>query len=141
MPRDGPPSRAEVTTSRTWPDSVEVKILTSSGMIAPARVPQVITVDSFHQRLPSPRSRTSSYDAKYVKGTETSDVSHTSDVRGASKFIRVAEPYLARAMLSLRRYDTPLATIMSTRIVKIQTSSCTCTAGSFTASRMNEMRA
>jgi hypothetical protein len=56
MFRDAPPSRAEVTTSRTCPDSVEVKIFTSSGMIAPARVPQVITVDSFHQRVPSPRS-------------------------------------------------------------------------------------
>src|SRR5262247_2237235 len=138
---DAPPSRAEVTTSRTWPDSVEVKILTSSGMMAPARVPQVMTVESFHQSVPSPRSRMSSQDAKYVSSTETIDVSHTSDVSGASKFIWVAVPYFARAMVSLRRYDTPLATIISTRIVKIQTRSWTCTAGSFTASRMNEMRA
>jgi len=73
--------------------------------------------------------------------TETIDVSHTSEVRGASKFIRVALPYFARASVSLRRYDTPLATIMRTRIVKIHTRSCPCTAGSVTASRMNEMRA
>ena len=55
MFREAPPSRADITTSFTWPDSVDVKILTSSGMMAPARVPQVMTVESFHQRLPSPR--------------------------------------------------------------------------------------
>ena len=54
---EAPPSRDEVTTSRTCRDSVEVKTFTSSGMIAPARVPQVITVESCHHRsgLP-PRS-------------------------------------------------------------------------------------
>src|SRR6266542_2215555 len=52
MPSEAPPSRADVTTSRTGADSVEVKILTSSGMIAPASVPQVMTVESFHQKLP-----------------------------------------------------------------------------------------
>jgi hypothetical protein len=31
-----------------------VKIFTSSGMIAPARVPHVMTVDSFHHRDGSP---------------------------------------------------------------------------------------
>ena len=51
---DAPPSRDEVTTSRTWPDSVEVKILTSSGMIAPASVPQVMIVESFHHSDGSP---------------------------------------------------------------------------------------
>ncbi len=53
---DAPPSRAEVTTSLTWADSVEVKIFTNSGMIAPASVPHVMTVESFHQSDPSPRS-------------------------------------------------------------------------------------
>src|SRR5262252_8559051 len=95
MPREGPPSRAEVTTSRTWPDSVEVKILTSSGMIAPASVPQVMTVESFHQSVPSPRSRMSSQDAKYVSSTETIDVSHTNDERGAGDAVRL-EPVGAR---------------------------------------------
>ena len=51
--RDAPPSRDELTTSLTCDDSVDVKTLTSSGMIAPASVPQVITVDSFHHRVPS----------------------------------------------------------------------------------------
>ena len=54
MFREAPPSRAEVTTSRTCADSVDVKILTNSGMIAPAKVPQVMTVESFHHRVPSP---------------------------------------------------------------------------------------
>src|ERR671914_2287147 len=87
MLSEGPPSRDDVTTSRVWRDSVDVKILTSSGMMAPASVPQVMIVDSFHQSEPSPRSRTSAYETRYVSATETSDVSHTSWVSGASKFI------------------------------------------------------
>src|SRR6476646_5718967 len=47
---DAPPSRAELTISLTWRESVEVKTLTNSGIIAPASVPQVITVASFHHR-------------------------------------------------------------------------------------------
>jgi hypothetical protein len=54
MLSEAPPSRDAVTTSLTWPDSVEVKILTSSGISAPASVPQLMIVDSFHHRLPSP---------------------------------------------------------------------------------------
>ena len=53
MLSDAPPSFELLTTSRTCREEVEVKILTSSGMIAPASVPQVITVDSFHQSVPS----------------------------------------------------------------------------------------
>ena len=59
---DGPPSREAVTTSRTWAEFVEVKTLTSSGMTAPARVPQVMTVESFHHSEPSPSSGTMSQD-------------------------------------------------------------------------------
>ena len=63
MLSDAPPSREEVTTSRTWRDSVDVKILTSSGMMAPASVPQVITLDSFHHSVESPpRSGIRKYD-------------------------------------------------------------------------------
>ena len=53
---DAPPSREDVTTSLTCADSTDVKILTSSGMMAPASVPQVMIVDSFHHSVPSPRS-------------------------------------------------------------------------------------
>ena len=54
MLSDGPPSFDDVTTSLTCEDSTDVKIFTSSGMIAPASVPQVMTVESFHQSDESP---------------------------------------------------------------------------------------
>ena len=79
---EAPPSREEMTTSRTWPDSVEVKILTSSGMMAPASVPQVMTVESFHQSEPSPRSAMRSQETTYVMPTETIEVTQTSEVSG-----------------------------------------------------------
>src|SRR5687767_15355180 len=41
---DGPPSREDVTTSCTCRDPVEVKILTSSGITAPAKVPQEMII-------------------------------------------------------------------------------------------------
>src|SRR6266513_6461416 len=56
---DAPPSRDDVTIPLTCRESTDVNTFTSSGMIAPASVPQVITVDSFHQREPSPRSGSS----------------------------------------------------------------------------------
>ena len=54
MLSDAPPSFDDATTSFTCDDSVEVKILTSSGMTAPASVPQVMTVASFHHSVVSP---------------------------------------------------------------------------------------
>ena len=48
---DAPPSRDEVTTSLHVRRLVEVNTLTNSGMIAPASVPQVMTVDSFHHSV------------------------------------------------------------------------------------------
>ncbi len=57
--------------------------------------------------------------------TETMEVSHTSRVSGVSKFIVLALPKLAVAQASLSRYEAPLATIIITRITKIQTSSWT----------------
>jgi hypothetical protein len=64
MFREAPPSLDDVTTSLTCADSVDVKTLTSSGMIAPASVPQVMTVESFHQSESSPPSvGMSQYDA------------------------------------------------------------------------------
>src|SRR3712207_4793016 len=64
MLSEDPPSRDDVTTSRVCLDSVDVKIFTSSGMMAPASVPHVMIVDSFHQSDPSPRSRTSAHDTR-----------------------------------------------------------------------------
>ena len=51
MLSDAPPSREAVTTSCTCAECVEVKTFTNSGMIAPASVPQVMMVESFHQRV------------------------------------------------------------------------------------------
>ena len=87
---EAPPSRDDVTISRTCPDSVEVNTLTSSGMMAPASVPQVMIVESFHHSVPSPRSGMRSHETRYVRPTEMIEVIHTSDVSGASKFILVA---------------------------------------------------
>src|SRR5262249_45955532 len=84
MLSDGPPSRDEVTTSFTWPDSVDVKILTSSGMIAPASVPQVMTAESFHQSWPSPRSGIISLETTNVRTTDRIEVSQTRNVSGCS---------------------------------------------------------
>src|SRR5215831_17251606 len=93
IPREAPPSCEDVTTSRTWRDSVEVKTFTSSGITAPARVPQEMIDASFHHRVVSPpRSGMMTADTMYVRTMETSDVIHTSEVRGASKFMRSALP-------------------------------------------------
>src|ERR1700691_5579666 len=96
MLSEAPPSFDEVTTSATCALSVDVKTLMSSGMIAPASVPQVMIDDSFHHCVSSPPSiGTRTYDAPNVKTIDTSDVTHTSCVRGASKFILSALPYRA----------------------------------------------
>src|SRR6267142_2216749 len=141
MLSDAPPSRDAITTSLTWADSVDVKTFTSSGMMAPASVPHVITSDSFHQSEPSPSPGIRRYDARKVMATETNDVSQTRCVSGFSKFIFEASAYADRVMVSLIRYDAPEVTIIRTRIMKIQTRSCTWTTGLATATRMNEMSA
>src|SRR5438094_10609707 len=86
MLSDGPPSREAVTISRTWRDSVDVNTFTSSGMIAPASVPHVMIVESFHHIVASPaRFGISRYDIRYVTPIETIEVIQTSVVSGASK--------------------------------------------------------
>ena len=88
---EGPPSLEDVTTSWTCPDPVEVKILTSSGMIAPASVPHDDDRDSFHQSVVSPaKSGIVSYETTKVRITETIEVSQTRGVSGVSKFISLA---------------------------------------------------
>src|SRR5215471_9479206 len=95
---DAPPSREDATTSRTCRESVEVKTFTNSGMIAPASVPHVMIEDNFHHiEVSPPRSGIRIKDKTYVKTTETIEVSHTSDVSGASKFILAAFSYFAFA--------------------------------------------
>src|SRR6266545_658889 len=82
---DAPPSRDEVTISRTCREPTEVKTFTNSGMIAPASVPHVMTSDSFHHSVGSPPMvGIKSQDARNVSATDTSEVSQTSVVSGAS---------------------------------------------------------
>ena len=54
MLSEAPPSREDLTTSCTCRLVVEVKTLTSSGIRAPARVPQEMIEASFHQS-PAPK--------------------------------------------------------------------------------------
>src|SRR5215212_2464395 len=109
---DAPPSRDEVTTSRVWRDSTDVKTFTNSGMIAPASVPQVMMAPSFHQSVPSPSVGISRYDATNVIATEMIDVSHTARVSGASKFIFATSWYCALEIATLMKYDRPDAITM-----------------------------
>src|SRR5579859_6863424 len=79
MLSDAPPSRDEVTTSRTWALSVDVKTLMSTGMTAPASVPHVMIDESFHHCESSPPSAgMSAYEAANVNRTDTIDVTQTS---------------------------------------------------------------
>src|ERR1041385_3709809 len=94
MLSDAPPSREEVTTSRTWREFTEVNTFTNSGMIAPARVPQVMTAESFHQRVPSPSPAMSRYEVTNVSTIETAEVSHTRLVSGVSIVLTFVTSYL-----------------------------------------------
>ena len=139
---EAPPSRDDVTTSRTWLDSVEVKTLTSSGMIAPARVPQVMTVESFHQSDAvaevadeEPRGGVGQ-DHRHDRGEP-----HQARERGLEVHAARRRRTGPGSTDSLIRYEAPLATIMRMRMMKIQARSCTWTAGSRTARRMKEIRA
>ena len=49
MLSDAPPCLEAVTTSLTWAEVVEVKILVNSGITAPAIVPQLMMTLSAHQ--------------------------------------------------------------------------------------------
>src|SRR5580765_9049693 len=104
MLSDAPPSSDEVTTSRTCRESTEVNTFTSSGMIAPASVPQEMMVESFHLRVASPpRSGMLSLETMKVKIMETKEVIQTSEVRGASKFMSSEWAYFALAMASFTK--------------------------------------
>ena len=100
---NAPPSRDELTISRTCREETEVKTFTTSGMMAPASVPQVMIVLSFHHNVPSPRCEIKSQLVTYVTATEMSDVIQTSDVSGCSKLNFVAWPYLAFVIMSLTK--------------------------------------
>src|SRR5687767_13059761 len=126
MLSEGPPSFDEVTTSRTCRDSVEVKAFTSSGMMAPAAVPQVMMSESFHHIEASPPMVGSiTFETMKVTAMETAEVRITSWVSGCSKFILSAVPYLPFWMTLFTAYDTKLVTTIITRMAKIHTRSTT----------------
>src|SRR5471030_879901 len=78
MLSDAPPSSEDVTTSFTCAELIRVKTLTSSGMIAPASVPQEMMVESLHQRVASPpRSGMISRETMKVSIIDTNDVIQT----------------------------------------------------------------
>src|SRR6266481_5098501 len=141
MLREAPPSSEDVTTSFTCRESTEVKTFTSSGIMAPASVPQEIMVESFHHRVPSPSVGMISLETRNVSATETTDVTQTSEVRGCSKFISSEFAYFALATVSLMKYETALETSIMMRMTKIQTSSCIWCVGSFTPSRIKVISA
>src|SRR5256885_2588648 len=89
--KEAPPCLEELVTSRTCLELVLTKILVNSGMSAPATVPQLMIIESTHQRsacaapvasLKSPRS---SLLAMNVMAMETAEVIQTRCVNGASK--------------------------------------------------------
>src|ERR1041385_2887177 len=91
--RDAPPSRELMTIARVWRELVEVKTLTSSGISAPASVPQLITMASFHHRVSSPPSAGIIIELMMKVSTmDRIEVSQTSDVSGASKLNLSAFP-------------------------------------------------
>src|SRR5207237_7415428 len=121
----GTPCRAENTTSLTSRYPTKLNTITSSGMMAPASVPQEMIVASFHHCVASPPSAgIMRAEITYVSAIDTSEVIQTSDVKGASKFISFALPYFALAMAPLMKYAKALATSMTMRMTKIQTISC-----------------
>ena len=83
---DAPPCREAVTTSFTCRECVLVKTFVNSGITAPASVPQLMIADStHHSSLRAPNAPSSSQLAPNVTAMEISDVSHTSEVSGASQ--------------------------------------------------------
>src|SRR5512145_3240606 len=100
---EGPPWRVLLTTSWVCRLLVDVNTLTSSGMSAPAMVPQEMIAESFHHREPSPTSPSTTYVMAKVPRIDTTDVIQTSDVSGLSKSNRSTFEYLARAHASLAR--------------------------------------
>src|SRR5262249_19037965 len=122
--------------------STDVKTLMSSGMIAPASVPQVMMSESFHHSVESPaRFGMRALETTNVRRTLTIDVSHTRNVSGCSKFILSPSAERPSWIASLMKYEMAEAITMTIRITKIQTRSSTCTFWFGTARRMNEMSA
>src|SRR5450631_3265534 len=130
MLSEAPPARDEITTSFTCADSVDVNTLISSGITAPASVPQLMMSDSTHHRSPLPRSAIMACETTNVRPIDKNEVSQTNQVSGCSKLIFLASPIIAFWMASFTKYEITLATTIMMRIAKIQTSRRTWVVGS-----------
>jgi hypothetical protein len=99
--------------------------------------------DSFHHIVESPPSLgISSLDITKVTMIETTEVRITSCVSGCSKFIFSRVGVLRALDHVVDVYEMKLVTTIITRIAKIHTSSCTCTAApARAASRMKVINA
>src|SRR5678815_1264199 len=139
MVSDAPPSREAATISLVWRELELVKALVSSGINAAASVPHEMIAESFHHS-PPPRTPSIHFETRNVTAIESSDVSHTRLVSGASKLILSLLAFCERKTASFTLNDTIEVTIMRMRMVKIHTSSCALYSG-ITASAMNEMSA
>src|SRR5258708_9082198 len=104
MLSEEPPSSDDVTTSFTCAECTDVKTFTSSGMTAPANVPQEMMLESFHQSVESPPNSgiINLYTTK-VMPMATIEVSQTTEDRRVSKLMVSELPYLALAMASLTK--------------------------------------
>src|SRR5882724_3988138 len=141
MLSEAPPARDEITTSFTCADSVEVNTLISSGMTAPANVPQLMISDNTHHSWPLPRSAIIAWETRKVSPMDRNEVSQTSQVSGCSKLIFLDSPIIAFWMASFTKYEITLATTSMMRMAKIQPNRRTCVDGSWKASKMKEIKA
>src|SRR6185503_8645032 len=101
MFNEAPPWEEALTTSFTCREWVLAKTFVNSGMSAPASVPQLMMLDSTHQRPPiawlpvSAEGPSRNQLAAYVTPMETSEVIQTRWVRGASRSKSFRPPYFA----------------------------------------------
>ena len=98
---EAPPWREVFTTSFTWVELGEVKILVNSGISAAPSVPQLMMAESPIQ-YPSPKSPKMSQLAIKVQMIERMEVAQTSEVSGCSKSMSSALLYLALDSALLR---------------------------------------
>src|SRR5436190_6868396 len=108
MFREAPPCLEQFVTSRTCLELVLTKILVNSGINTPATVPQLIIIESAHQRFgwgvpPAAKSPSRILLAKNVTAMETAEVIQTRWVKGASKSKSFLPPNFALLMPSFTK--------------------------------------
>src|ERR1051325_11313111 len=101
---DAPPCLEQLVTSRTCRDVVLTNTFVNSGINAPATVPQLMMIESTHQRLgwatsaASLKSPSNNLLATNVMPMETAEVIQTRCVSGASKSKSFFPPNFALLM-------------------------------------------